>query len=87
MIRKQNAFSVVFSTEGHVVGLCWAKSKPKGSPALNQSTMIVSFDSRLESNKEEVEEEKIMDGEFDCSRHFFDVPKNGYFADHFAVTI
>jgi hypothetical protein len=24
-IRKQNTFSVVMSTEGRVVGLCWAK--------------------------------------------------------------
>ena len=29
-IRKQNAFSAVLSTEGRVVGLCWAKLKSKG---------------------------------------------------------
>ena len=29
-IRKQNAFSAVLSTEGRVVGLCWAQLKPKG---------------------------------------------------------
>ena len=29
-IRKQNAFSAVLSTAGRVVGLCWAKLKPKG---------------------------------------------------------
>ena len=29
-IRKQNAFSAVRSTEGRVVGICWAKLKPKG---------------------------------------------------------
>ena len=27
--RKQNSFSAVLFTEGPVVGLCWAKSKPK----------------------------------------------------------
>ena len=29
-IQKQNAFLAVLFTEGRVVGLCWAKSKPKG---------------------------------------------------------
>ena len=29
-IRKKKAFSGVLSTEGRVVGLCWAKYKPKG---------------------------------------------------------
>ena len=28
--RKQNASSAVLSTEGRVVGRCWAKLKPKG---------------------------------------------------------
>ena len=30
--ESKNAFSAVLSTEGRVVGLCWAKLKPKGSP-------------------------------------------------------
>ena len=29
-IRKQHALSAVLSTEGRVVGLCWAKLKPEG---------------------------------------------------------
>ena len=29
-IRKQNTFSAVISTEGRVVGLCWAKLSPTG---------------------------------------------------------
>ena len=29
-IRKQNAFSAVFSMEGRVSGPCWEKLKPKG---------------------------------------------------------
>ena len=39
-IRKQNSFSAVLSTEGRVVGLCWATLKPKG-PTPNQD--MVTF--------------------------------------------
>ena len=31
-------FSAVLSTEGRVVGLCWAKLKPKGPKGLTKST-------------------------------------------------